>query len=202
MFFWTESVFSILKKYILDSAWEHASPSRPTSRFPPGGGRPPNPIVSSSPNQTLAHRQAPEAMVVAAPGQINIDGSPTWGSRGIDCFEKLEQIGEGTYGYARLSKLPSSPPNSTITAPAHRPIPGAPSLTRFSCDCYQASVHGEGEGDEGNRGAQEDPHGQRARGSKYFPSCFRGLRFEIRIGSRLSPLLNPAPVPYHSHPRD
>ena len=26
--------------------------------------------------------------------------------------------------------------------------------------------------------------------------------FEIRIGSRLSPLLNPAPVPYHSHPRD
>ena len=64
-------------------------------------------------------------MVVAAPGQINIDGSPTWGSRGIDCFEKLEQIGEGTYGYARLSKLPSFPPNSTITAPAHRPIPGA-----------------------------------------------------------------------------
>lgn len=37
-------------------------------------------------------------MAVAAPGQLNLDESPSWGSRGVDCFEKLEQIGEGTYG--------------------------------------------------------------------------------------------------------
>ncbi|KAM0936323.1 putative protein-serine/threonine kinase [Dioscorea sansibarensis] len=37
-------------------------------------------------------------MAVAAPGQLNLDESPSWGSRSVDCFEKLEQIGEGTYG--------------------------------------------------------------------------------------------------------
>ncbi|XP_020573002.1 uncharacterized protein LOC110019609, partial [Phalaenopsis equestris] len=37
-------------------------------------------------------------MAVAASGQLNLDESPSWGSRGVDCFEKLEQIGEGTYG--------------------------------------------------------------------------------------------------------
>ncbi|KAE8819756.1 putative membrane protein [Hordeum vulgare] len=36
-------------------------------------------------------------MAVAAPGQLNLDEFPSWGSRGVDCFEKLEQIGEGTY---------------------------------------------------------------------------------------------------------
>ena len=115
-------------------------------------------------------------MAVAAPGQINIDGSPTWGSRGIDCFEKLEQIGEGTYGYEPL-ETPLVPPkfhDYGACAPAH---PGAPSLTRFSCDCCQASVHGEGEGDERNRGAQEDPHGQRARGRKYSPFTLPWLAF-------------------------
>ncbi|PKI49041.1 hypothetical protein CRG98_030628 [Punica granatum] len=28
---------------------------------------------------------------------FNIDYSPSWGSRSVDCFEKLEQIREGTY---------------------------------------------------------------------------------------------------------
>lgn len=37
-------------------------------------------------------------MAIAAPGQLNISESPSWGSRSVDCFEKLEQIGEGTYG--------------------------------------------------------------------------------------------------------
>lgn len=37
-------------------------------------------------------------MAVAAFGQLNLDESPLWGSRSIECFEKLEQIGEGTYG--------------------------------------------------------------------------------------------------------
>lgn len=39
-------------------------------------------------------------MAVAAYGQLNLDESPVWGSRSVDCFEKLEQIGEGTYGWA------------------------------------------------------------------------------------------------------
>ncbi|KVH57455.1 hypothetical protein Ccrd_025669, partial [Cynara cardunculus var. scolymus] len=38
-------------------------------------------------------------MAMAAPGQLNTTESPTWGSRSVDCFEKLEQIGEGTYGH-------------------------------------------------------------------------------------------------------
>lgn len=37
-------------------------------------------------------------MAVAAPGQLNLNEYPSWGSRSVDCFEKLEQIGEGTYG--------------------------------------------------------------------------------------------------------
>ncbi|XP_059308110.1 cyclin-dependent kinase C-1 isoform X3 [Lycium ferocissimum] len=39
-------------------------------------------------------------MAVAAYGQLNVEEAPLWGSRSIDCFEKLEQIGEGTYGFA------------------------------------------------------------------------------------------------------
>ncbi|KAF3336704.1 pentatricopeptide repeat-containing protein [Carex littledalei] len=39
-------------------------------------------------------------MAVAAPGQLNLDEVPLWpwGPRGIDCFQKLEQIGQGTHG--------------------------------------------------------------------------------------------------------
>lgn len=37
-------------------------------------------------------------MADPAPGQLNLGEVPLGGSRGIDCFEKLEQIGEGTYG--------------------------------------------------------------------------------------------------------
>ncbi|XP_031117006.1 cyclin-dependent kinase C-2-like [Ipomoea triloba] len=43
-------------------------------------------------------------MAVAAPGQLNLDESPVWGSRSVDCFEKLEQIGEGTYGQVFMAK--------------------------------------------------------------------------------------------------
>jgi cyclin-dependent kinase 12/13 len=49
-------------------------------------------------------------MATAAPGQLNLDDYPSWGSRGVDCFEKLEQIGEGTYGYAPI--VPSIPRNA------------------------------------------------------------------------------------------
>lgn len=39
-------------------------------------------------------------MAVAALGQLNVEEPPpAWGSRSVDCFERLEQIGEGTYGY-------------------------------------------------------------------------------------------------------
>ncbi|KAK3020966.1 hypothetical protein RJ639_046953 [Escallonia herrerae] len=37
-------------------------------------------------------------MAAAAYGQLNLEELPSWGSRSVDCFEKLEQIGEGTYG--------------------------------------------------------------------------------------------------------
>lgn len=42
-------------------------------------------------------------MAVAVPGELNLLESPNWGSRSVDCFEKLEQIGEGTYGYCLFS---------------------------------------------------------------------------------------------------
>ncbi|KAK7276616.1 hypothetical protein RIF29_17759 [Crotalaria pallida] len=43
-------------------------------------------------------------MAMAAPGQLNVNESPSWGSRSVDCFEKLEQIGEGTYGQVYMAK--------------------------------------------------------------------------------------------------
>ncbi|XP_074557486.1 cyclin-dependent kinase C-2-like [Curcuma longa] len=43
-------------------------------------------------------------MAGAAPGQLNLGESPSWGSRGVDCFEKLEQIGEGTYGQVYMAR--------------------------------------------------------------------------------------------------
>ncbi|XP_058182846.1 cyclin-dependent kinase C-1-like [Rhododendron vialii] len=43
-------------------------------------------------------------MAIAAPGQLNIIESPSWGSRSVDCFEKLEQIGEGTYGQVYMAR--------------------------------------------------------------------------------------------------
>ncbi|OVA18849.1 Protein kinase domain [Macleaya cordata] len=43
-------------------------------------------------------------MAVAAPGQLNLYECPTWGSRSVDCFEKLEQIGEGTYGQVYMAR--------------------------------------------------------------------------------------------------
>lgn len=41
---------------------------------------------------------------MAAPGQLNLEESPSWGSRSVDVFEKLEQIGEGTYGQVYMAK--------------------------------------------------------------------------------------------------
>jgi cyclin-dependent kinase 12/13 len=44
-------------------------------------------------------------MAAAAFGQLNLEEPPPiWGSRSVDCFEKLEQIGEGTYGQVYMAK--------------------------------------------------------------------------------------------------
>ncbi|KAL7084688.1 hypothetical protein ACP275_14G237100 [Erythranthe tilingii] len=43
-------------------------------------------------------------MAIAAPEQLNVSELPAWGSRSVDCFEKLEQIGEGTYGQVYMAK--------------------------------------------------------------------------------------------------
>ncbi|XP_042971417.1 cyclin-dependent kinase C-2-like isoform X2 [Carya illinoinensis] len=43
-------------------------------------------------------------MAVAGPGQLNVEEYPSWGSRSVDCFEKLEQIGEGTYGQVYMAR--------------------------------------------------------------------------------------------------
>lgn len=43
-------------------------------------------------------------MAIAGAGQLNINETPTWGSRSVDCFEKLEQIGEGTYGQVYMAR--------------------------------------------------------------------------------------------------
>ncbi|KAK4856042.1 hypothetical protein QYF36_013544 [Acer negundo] len=44
-------------------------------------------------------------MAIAALGQLNIEESPPiWGSRSVDCFDRLEQIGEGTYGQVFMAR--------------------------------------------------------------------------------------------------
>lgn len=41
-------------------------------------------------------------MAMTAPNQLNVSEHPLSGSRTVDCFEKLEQIGEGTYGLVQF----------------------------------------------------------------------------------------------------
>ncbi|GAB4835324.1 Cyclin-dependent kinase C-2 [Ancistrocladus abbreviatus] len=43
-------------------------------------------------------------MAIAAPGQLNLTESTPWGSRSVDCFQKLEQVGEGTYGQVYMAR--------------------------------------------------------------------------------------------------
>ncbi|KAM7523741.1 hypothetical protein LguiA_013643 [Lonicera macranthoides] len=43
-------------------------------------------------------------MAGAVYGQLNLEEAPSWGSRSVDCFEKLEQIGEGTYGQVYMAR--------------------------------------------------------------------------------------------------
>jgi cyclin-dependent kinase 12/13 len=43
-------------------------------------------------------------MAEAGYGQLQLEETPSWGSRSVDCFEKLEQIGEGTYGQVYMAR--------------------------------------------------------------------------------------------------
>ncbi|GKV28851.1 hypothetical protein SLEP1_g37842 [Rubroshorea leprosula] len=43
-------------------------------------------------------------MAVAVLGQLNVNELPLGGSRSVDCFDKLEQVGEGTYGQVYRAK--------------------------------------------------------------------------------------------------
>ncbi|KAL3835002.1 hypothetical protein ACJIZ3_009738 [Penstemon smallii] len=43
-------------------------------------------------------------MAAATNNQLNVEKSPSWGSRSVDCFEKLELIGEGTYGQVYMAR--------------------------------------------------------------------------------------------------
>ncbi|RYR00325.1 hypothetical protein Ahy_B07g088452 isoform A [Arachis hypogaea] len=45
-----------------------------------------------------------EVGTMSIAGQLNVNESHSWGSRSVDCFEKLEQIGEGTYGQVYMAK--------------------------------------------------------------------------------------------------
>lgn len=49
-------------------------------------------------SRSFEELQSKRGMAVAATGQLNLEEPRSWGSRSVDCFEKLEQIGEGTYG--------------------------------------------------------------------------------------------------------
>ncbi|GAU21049.1 hypothetical protein TSUD_132610 [Trifolium subterraneum] len=42
---------------------------------------------------------------MAAMGELNVVDSPPFGSRSVDCFEKLEQIGQGTHGSLPMSAI-------------------------------------------------------------------------------------------------
>ncbi|CAA2993396.1 cyclin-dependent kinase c-2 [Olea europaea subsp. europaea] len=43
-------------------------------------------------------------MAAATNNLLNVEESPSWGSRSVECFEKLEQIGEGTYGQVYMAR--------------------------------------------------------------------------------------------------
>ena len=139
-------------------------------------------------------------MAAAAPGQLNLDESPSFGSRSVDCFEKLEQIGEGTYGYASLETPPI--PQSRETTPAHRPSWAPPTDSFFVLIAARQVFMAKEMETKEIVALKKIRMDNEREGVSIPPSLFHGSRSEIRTGSRLSPLLNSAPVPYHGHPRD
>jgi hypothetical protein len=94
--------------------------------------------VSAKPLRLLALPMAAAAPPAPAP-------QPSWGSaRSVDEFEKLEQIGEGTYGQARVR------------------LRSYPCARHVSLTCYSlcgAGVHGQEHSHRRDSSAQESPHG-------------------------------------------
>ncbi|GBG89574.1 hypothetical protein CBR_g49363 [Chara braunii] len=43
-------------------------------------------------------------MAAAPPFDLNLVETPSWGARSVECFEKLDQIGEGTYGQVYMAR--------------------------------------------------------------------------------------------------
>lgn len=67
-----------------------------------------------------------------------------WGTRNVDCFEKLEQIGEGTYGYARAPGPCSDEHARRGEALTDRPLGAAYAPLAPAARRAQPSVQGEG----------------------------------------------------------
>lgn len=82
-------------------------------------------------------------MAVALPGQLNLDETPSWGSRSVDCFEKIEQIGEGTYGYGYYP-LPMCRPNSYFQFFSFIPLFGWPEDEILYCGQKMFALHWKG----------------------------------------------------------
>lgn len=68
--------------------------------LPSNGTHPPHPHQHpiSQPHHPPHPHFHPEEKKVASAKEKSIQ----WGSRSVDIFEKIDQIGEGTYGYASL----------------------------------------------------------------------------------------------------
>ncbi|MBA0709582.1 hypothetical protein Golax_024609, partial [Gossypium laxum] len=61
-------------------------------------------ILRTSASVSCSNPPPLNQMAIAGAGQLNLNESPCWGSRSVDCFEKLEQIGEGTYGQVYMAR--------------------------------------------------------------------------------------------------
>ncbi|PUZ44761.1 hypothetical protein GQ55_8G145500 [Panicum hallii var. hallii] len=107
---------------------------------------------SSPPEPSLPHRSAPASG--RCPGGCR--RSRRARCRSVDCRSRRAPTG------TLLSKLARFPQSREHAACALAQL-GAPTVPSFFV------IHGEGDGDEVNRGSQEDPHGQRARALKAAP---------------------------------
>jgi len=129
------------------------------------------------PRAFLAARTVPAARICARV-RMTTRWKSAFPSRPMPQRRLLREARADRGGHLRVRIARNSPdspiPRDDACASAQL---GAPHWFVFCFDCCQASIHGEGDGDEGNRGAQEDPHGQRARGRKYSPFTLPWLAF-------------------------
>ena len=116
---------------------------------------------------STANKRAPALSSVLGRAPAGGGSTPQWGSRSVELFEKVEQVGEGTYGCA--------PPQHRNDIHATHPAPSPPppyqgpstqTCAETLCACLvlareQAGLQGEEQADAGVRGAQEGEDGQR-----------------------------------------